>query len=173
MKKTNSTKEKSFREILETKDKILLRQKRKNEEDESENKIQLFLSIIDEIKKVLELLETISSKGYFEEINCIIEIKNSKEKCKSNNKDYDSIKLLIKDLEDILEQQKKDENYSYSNHHYIRILYGKQLSQIYHNLLNKDNKYDLTSINKFITANNNLNEFNYIFNRRNEKIKFI
>ena len=172
MKKTNSTKEKSFREILETKDKILLRQKRKNEEDESENKIQLFLSIIDEIKKVLELLETISSKGYFEEINCIIEIKNSKEKCISNKK-YESIKLLIKDLEKIVEQQKKDENNSYSNHHYIRLLYGKQLSQIYHNLLNKDNKYDLTSINKFITANNNLNEFNYIFNRRNEKIKFI
>ena len=101
MKKTNSTKEKSFREILETKDKILLRQKRKNEEDESENKIQLFLSIIDEIEKVLELLETIASKGYFEEINCIIEIKNSKEKCKINNNEYDSIKLLIKYLENI------------------------------------------------------------------------
>ena len=101
MKKTNSTKEKSFREILETKDKILLRQKRKNEEDESENEIQQFLSIIDEIEKVLELLETISSKGYFEEINCIIEIKNSKEKCKINNNEYDSIKLLIKYLENI------------------------------------------------------------------------
>ena len=36
--KQNTTKEKSLREILETKDKILLRQKRKNEEDESENK---------------------------------------------------------------------------------------------------------------------------------------
>ncbi len=70
--------------------------------------------------------------------------------------------MLIKNLEKIVEQQKKDENNSYLNHHYIRLLYGKQLSQIYHNLLNKDNKYDLTSINKFITADNNSNEFNYI-----------
>ena len=72
-----------------------------NEEDKSENEIQQFLSIIDKIEKVLELLETISSKGYFEEINCIIEIKNSKEKCKINNNEYDSIKLLIKYLENI------------------------------------------------------------------------
>ena len=101
--KTNSTKEKekTFREILETKDKILLRQKRKNKEDKSENEIKQFLQIIDEIEKVLELLETISSKGYIEEINCIIEIKNSKEKCKINNNEYDSIKLLIKYLENI------------------------------------------------------------------------
>ena len=96
MKKTNSTKEKSFREILETKDKILLRQKRKNEEDESENEIQQFLSIIDEIEKVLDLLETISSKGYIEEINCIITIENGNEKCKCNNKEYDSNFLTTK-----------------------------------------------------------------------------
>ena len=163
--KQNTTKEKSLREILETKDKILLRQKRKNEEDKSENEIKQFLQIIDEIEKVLELLETISSKGYIEEINCIITIENGNEKCKCNNKEYNSIKLLIHSLESIFEQQKQDENNSYSNHNYIRLLYGKQLSQIYHNLFNKDNKYDLTSINKFITANNNSEEFNYILNQ--------
>ena len=53
----NKKKEKSLREILETKDKILLRQKRKNEEDKSENEIKQFLKIIDEIEKVLDLLE--------------------------------------------------------------------------------------------------------------------
>ena len=137
--KQNTTKEKSLREILETKDKILLRQKRKNKEDKSENEIKQFLQIIDEIEKVLELLETISSKGYIEEINCIITIENGNEKCKCNNKEHDSIKSLIHSLESIFEQQKKDENNSYSNHNYIRLLYGKQLSQIYHNLFNKEN----------------------------------
>ena len=158
-------KSKSFREILEIKDKIFLHQKVKNKENKREQEIQQFLKIIDEIEKVLELLETISSKGYIEEINCIITIENGNEKCKCNDKEYDSIKSLIHSLESIFEQQKQDENNSYSNHNYIRLLYGKQLSQIYHNLFNKDNKYDLTSINKFITANNNSEEFNYILNQ--------
>ncbi len=37
--KKNLLKKKSFREILETKDKVFLIQKRKNEEDENENEI--------------------------------------------------------------------------------------------------------------------------------------
>ena len=94
--KQNTTKEKSLREILETKDKILLRQKRKNEEDKSENEIKQFLQIIDEIEKVLELLETISSKGYIEEINCIITIENGNEKIEiKGNKRYQNINELF------------------------------------------------------------------------------
>ena len=55
-------KSKSFREILEIKDKILLLQKVKNKENKREQEIQLFLKIIDEIEKVLELLEGILQK---------------------------------------------------------------------------------------------------------------
>ena len=55
-------KSKSFREILEIKDKILLLQKVKNKENKREQEIQLFLKIIDEIEKELELLEGILQK---------------------------------------------------------------------------------------------------------------
>ena len=46
-------KSKSFREILEIKDKIFLHQKVKIKENKREQEIQLFLKIIDEIEKVL------------------------------------------------------------------------------------------------------------------------
>ena len=46
-------KSKSFREILEIKDKIFLLQKVKNKENKREQEIQQFLKIIDEIEKVL------------------------------------------------------------------------------------------------------------------------
>ena len=55
-------KSKSFREILEIKDKIFLNQKVKIKENKREQEIQLFLKIIDEIEKVLELLEGILQK---------------------------------------------------------------------------------------------------------------
>ena len=92
----NINKSKSFRVILEIKDKILLRQKVKNKENKREQEIQQFLKIIDEIEKVLELLNGISSKGYFEEINCTIKINEGNEECKSNGKEYASVKELLK-----------------------------------------------------------------------------
>ena len=76
-------KSKSFREILEIKDKIFLLQKVKNKENKREQEIQQFLKIIE---KVLELLEGISSKGYFEEINGTIKINKGNEECISNGK---------------------------------------------------------------------------------------
>ena len=91
-------KSKSFREILEIKDKILLLQKVKNKENKREE-IQQFLKIIDEIEKVLELLEGISSKGYFEEINGTIKINEGNEECISNGKEYASVKELLNYLE--------------------------------------------------------------------------
>ena len=102
-------KSKSFREILEIKDKIFLLQKVKNKENKREQEIQQFLKIIDEIEKVLELLEGISSKGYFEEINGTIKINKGNEECISNGKEYASVKELLNYLESIFEKQENEE----------------------------------------------------------------
>ena len=95
-------------------------------------------------------------KRNFEEIN------EGNEECISNGKEYASVKELLNYLESIFEKQENEEKNGYLNLSHLRLLFGKQLSQIYHNLLNKDNKYDLSYINKFITANNNSKEFNFL-----------
>ena len=67
----------------------------KDKENKREKEIKQFLKIIDEIEKVLELLEGISSKGYFEEINGTIKINEGNEECISNGKEYASVKELL------------------------------------------------------------------------------
>ena len=169
-------KKKKFSEILEIKELILLRKKNENHENENkmENEIQKFLNLIDDIEKLLELIENISSKGYLYDINCDIEISPCTELCRIDNKEYNySLSDLINHFSEIFEKQKKDEEEGYSKYEVIRLLYGKQFIHIYKNISSAQKKiYNLNFINKFITNNNLSSEFNFDFSEiiRNKNI---
>eukprot|EP00833_Pecoramyces_ruminatium_P015005 jgi/Orpsp1_1/1189037/evm.model.d7180000069024.1 len=151
-------------EMLELRTAALLRKKDQREQDYFEI-CEKFAIIISDIQEILKLLKIISSKGYFEDLEYkiivrdgnalgtkIIETDKSISKIKFNllnfikinNDDKKDLKVIINELNDILDDQKNQIKNIYSNNPNTRMIHGRQLTYIYNFARNKsfENKYD-------------------------------
>eukprot|EP00833_Pecoramyces_ruminatium_P012803 jgi/Orpsp1_1/1186835/evm.model.d7180000053572.1 len=150
--------------MLELRTAALLRKKDQREQDYFEI-CEKFAIIISDIQEILKLLKIISSKGYFEDLEYkiivrdgnalgtkIIETDKSISKIKFNllnfikinNDDKKDLKVIINELNDILDDQKNQIKNIYSNNPNTRMIHGRQLTYIYNFARNKsfENKYD-------------------------------
>ena len=164
---TNKKVEKDFEDILELREIALLRKKDQTEEIYF-TICEKFANIVNEIQEILDILNNIASKGYFENLDYIIEIKEGESFGFKSNKNCNDIinknnlKKIIDELNNIKDEQNNLVRDIYKHNPKTRLIYGKQFEFIYKKCLNKavDN-YDQNNINniiKYITNNNNKND---------------
>eukprot|EP00833_Pecoramyces_ruminatium_P004922 jgi/Orpsp1_1/1178954/evm.model.c7180000067363.1 len=184
---------KEFDEVLDLRDIALLRKKdqRKGEkiknkevkvkEEEDDNYIRIcdvFARIVTDIQEILILLDSVTSKGYYKEINYRIVIVNGQAYGYSydNNSllvshgNSKSLKEIIKELHDIKKMQDENVQFIYLSDSITRMIYGRQFYYIYRKIFsNKINENSSSSLKliidnvfknilKYITNNFNLNE---------------
>ena len=167
--------QKDFDDILDLRDIALLRKKDQREESYFEI-CKNFADNINDIKEILEILNKISSKGYFEEINYTIEIKNGKAigyQINSLNKKK-NLKEIIVELNHIKELQNIEVKTIYLSNPISRMVYGRQFNILYKFITNNFNDriefYNniVNNILKYVTNNKNKNEFRDIENNKEE-----
>ncbi|KAG4089111.1 hypothetical protein H8356DRAFT_1007620 [Neocallimastix lanati (nom. inval.)] len=158
-------KTKNFDDMLDLRDIALLRKK-----DQKEGYLEIcdtFANIISDIQEILDLLNIIESKGYFEEINFIIKVikGNAQAYRKNKNEDLESKSLteLIKQLNNIIINQCKEVKDIYLNYPISRLIYGRQFAYLYKYINSRSHNY---SIDKKKIINNILK---YV---TNDKVKF-
>jgi len=164
---------KDYDEILELRTIALLRKKDQKEEDYFEI-CSKFAEIINNIQDILKLLKTITSKGYFEDIEYTIHIEHGNALAFKKGSERDvgkDLNEVIKDLNDILVNQKTVVTNKYKLDPISRMVHGRQFSYIYdyknqgnkrmikkHRGLKKFNHNIRDNILKYIT-NNSINNF--------------
>ena len=174
----NKNIEKDFDEILDLRDIVLLRKKDQKEEGYSIICDELAKNI-NQIQEILELLNIISSKGYFEEINYVIEITDGlalgykKEQFNDSNYNEKDLKYIISELNKIKESQDKEVKNYYSLNPIIRMIYGKQFEFLYQIITqnfseNVDIFNVLNNLLKYITNGQNKNQVELIDNSNEE-----
>ena len=160
--------EKSFEDIIELKDKILLRQ-RDNEDQEYEQICNKFINHVNNISKILNLNNNISSKGYPKELNILLEInkgdaaatfldKSSLQNLKLSNYQMNK-KQKIEDLIEYLKNEEKTQkfiqNETYKNKEFCRFIFGRQFNLINQSVKNK-NENDIYYIKKYLTQDKDI-----------------
>jgi len=148
---------KKFDDILELREVALLRKKDQKEKEYFQI-CDRFANIINNIQKILYSLNTISSQGYFEEIEYIINIHKGEAFVYKENSDQKPKKLneIIEELKNIQILQNNEIKSIYFTNPIIRMIYGRQFNYIYNYMKAIDNNIPL--------SNNLKNIFNYITN---------
>ena len=154
--------EKEFDEILDLRDIALLR-KKEQKDDKYFSTCDNFSKNINEIQEILDILNNIYSSGYIEKIIYEINI--------INDKSQENLENIIKELNEIKEEQNRLIRDVYRKNPITRLIYGKQFEIIYQNCLKKPNViYPVNNIlMKYITNNHNKNNVEAI-KIENEKI---
>ena len=152
---------KDFDEILDLRDIALLRKKDQNE-DLYIKVCEIFANFINDIQEILDILNIIYSKGYFEEIKYTINVFDGY--CvgfKNNDKNSQKeLKPIIQELNQIKEMQNLIVKDIYQNNPIMRLIYGRQFEFIYNIYTNQYNKIN----------NNAYNLLKYITQKKNKKI---
>ncbi|OUM66214.1 hypothetical protein PIROE2DRAFT_59532 [Piromyces sp. E2] len=162
--------EREYEDIIDLKDVALLR---KNDQESDYIKIcEIFSNIISDIQQIMELLNNISLKGYFEDISYSITVENGIAQGYQINRDIEkkNLKEIINHLKEICRMQDKKLKLIYERDPNTRMIHGKQFNYIYNsafNLLkpiansNEKTPKIFNNILKFITNSNDniLNKF--------------
>ena len=169
---------KDFEELLDLRDVALLR-KKDQQEDQYFNVCEGFVDIIGKIQDILKILNTIASKGYFEEINYVIEVNKGNvygyQKNNNDNNEHKNLNDIILELECLRNIQNRNIKSFYSSSSIIQLLYGRQFSYLYQfinsNLINNSFNYKvIKNIIKYVT--NNKNSMVYTYNgNKNKRVK--
>ena len=144
-----------FDTILDLRDVALLR--KKDQKEESYFGIcEKFTNIVNDIQEILEILNIISSKGYYEKLtykfaiiygDCFF-INDNYKKC--------DLKDEISKLKEIRKEQDLIVKEIYALNPITRLIYGKQFEFIYNYLMSQMNEeYKVNNILKYVTNNFN------------------
>ena len=158
---------KPFDDIILLKEKAWIRKKQNNKDTFFEI-CQEFGINVNKINNIIKLINEINNKGYPEKLDTIINVNNGIIKCQINdfNNNLDEsieyLEQLLKEVEDFRQE------YNLKNE-LIRLIYGKQISEIYRCLKNKNETDNLKYLNKYLTNNKInkeklLNEYKFISN---------
>ena len=146
-----NNKETDFIDILELRDKALLR-KKETENDTFYNICFEFSSMVNKIQDIIDLLNKISAKGYPKDYDYIINIVNGTCTGGILSKPQKPINELLNNFKEILDEESELQKAFYSKYKLIRLCSGRQISKIYNYLLN--NNKDITFLNKYLIDNN-------------------
>jgi hypothetical protein len=153
----------SYEEVLEVRDRALLKKKDEDDKDNFYELAQKFSVLINNIDTLFDFIIEISDKGYPEDMKYDIFVVNGSAKINKNE-----ISKTIQHIRGLLDKQNTLQKEYYSNCPLIRFLYGKHFS-----LFNKFLRFrsvDLTHLLQYIT-NNNYKKIEYNFNKTNDTIK--
>ena len=139
--------EKQMDDIIILKEKAILRFKNKGKDQYFEI-CQSFIKNINYITNILFLINEINKKGYPDELKISIYIKNSLISCDN----YANIENYIEELKEKLKNIEEFQKEFYKNEELLRLIYGRQLSEIFDYIKNK--KGNLNYLNKYLTNNN-------------------
>ena len=153
----------SYEEVLEVRDRALLKNKDEEDKDNFYELAQKFSNLINNIDTLFEFIIEISDKGYPEDIKYNIYVVDGV--AKINEKD---ISNTIKQIRILLEKQNSLQKEYYSNCPLIRFLYGKHFT-LFNNFL-RFASGDLKYLLQYIT-NNNYKNIKYDFIKSNDSIK--
>ena len=160
-----------FDTILDLRDVALLRKKDQREESYFEI-CEKFTNIVNEIQEILDILNIISSKGYYEKLSFNFEVINGD--CfliDDNNKSYD-LKNEISRLKEIRNEQELIVREIYTYNPITRLIYGKQFEFIYNYLMsNMSEEYKINNILKYVTNNSNIKDDKNIQRSKEVKLK--
>jgi len=160
-----------FDTILDLRDVALLRKKDQREESYFEI-CEKFTNIVNEIQEILDILNIISSKGYYEKLTFNFEVIDGD--CfliNDNNKRY-YLKNEISKLKEIRKEQEFIVKEIYTYNPITRLIYGKQFEFIYNYLMsnmNEENK--INNILKYATNNSNKKDNINIEKSKEDKLK--
>ena len=165
---------KSFDDIILLKEKAWLR-KKQNNDDIFFNTCQTFCINVNKINDIIKIINEINNKGYPEKLDTIVNIKNEKVECKLNNFSG-NLDEIIEYLENILsdvEYFRKEYN---TKNDLIRLIYGKQISEIYRYLKERRETTNLKYLNKYLTNNKingekSLDEYNFDIKKKNKLLE--
>ena len=167
----NKTNIKSIDDIILLKEKAWLR-KKQNNDDIFFNTCQTFSINVNKINDIIKIINEINNKGYPENLDTIIYIRNEKTICNLNNFSG-NLDETIEYLENILsdvEYFRKEYN---TKNDLIPLIYGKQISEIYRYLKERRETANLKYLNKYLT-NNKINgeklldEYNFVIKKNNK-----
>ena len=141
----------SFEEVLEVRDRALIKKNENDGKDNFNKIVEEFSIFIENIEDLILLLNEISNKGYPEDLSYEINILNGKLKIKNNEKKECRIKNEMIILSNILNIQKSEQENEYMNNSLVRFLYGRH----FYTLTNfmRYEKGDVTHLLKYITNN--------------------
>ena len=161
--KNKNEKKFNFDEVLEVRDRALLKKK---DDDNKDNFFELahkFSSLINNIEKLIDFVNEINEKGYPEDMKYKISINRGVAKINGNDISQDIIKIR-----EILTRQNILQKDNYLNCSLIRFLYGKEFSLFTKYL--KYKKGNITHILQYIT-NNNYKEIKFKYKDSGDIIK--
>ena len=161
----------NFDSILDLRDVALLRKKDQKEEFYF-NICDKFINIVKEIQEILDILNIISSKGYYERMIFKFEIKKGESFLANHiNKPCD-LKNVFLQLKEIRKEQDLIVKEIYISNSITRLIYGKQFEFIYNYLMNQKNEeYKINNILKYITNNYNKKDDKNIESCKEVKLK--
>ena len=99
----------------------------------------LYIKFFKNVKKLINLFNAFYAKGFQETFEINIDFKEKKLICTYLNKQID-IDILIMNFQLLNFQLDKILNKVYHDHEIMRFFYGRQISYIYTNMINKNNK---------------------------------
>jgi len=174
---------KEFDEVLDLRDIALLRKKEqrieRSKEGMEENYIKIsedFAEIITDIQEILSLLECVTFKGYYKELNYTIELLHGKAYCyekdsslinNTSNNDYykKSLKEIIFELKNIKELQDNHVQSIYISNPITRLIYGRQFNYLYEKIGSNANQNSINNPSyAFIINNVFINILKYVTN---------
>ena len=151
---------KDFKYILDLNIVALMRKKDQKDVKYLE-KCNTFSDFVNDIKKILDILNSIFKKGYYEELSYRINIEEGI--CigyKNNDKEGKNLREIIEELNHIKEEQLKYVNDKYETNPNTRMIYGKQFEYI--------NKYCLNQAEINLNSNT-INILKYICDNKKTK----
>ena len=167
----DKTHKKPFDDIILLKEKAWIR-KKQNNDDTFFDTCQKFSNNVNKISNIIKLINEINNKGYPEKFDAVIVVNKEIMKFHLNdvNEDLDDtidkLDYLLKKVEDFRQE------YNLKNE-LIRLIYGKQISEIYRCLKNREETDNLKYLNKYLTNNKinkekPLNEYKFVPNQNKE-----
>ena len=179
----NVNKEADIKELEELRNKILMSstntsalKQEGEEEDEQYNKISKekitkeFISLIDNIKKLNETLNSLLRSGYPKVINISLKIRNSNAFDKNNSKK--NLEKIINEYNEINETFKKSIRKGYKEFQLLRLFYGQQFIHLYEKTKNKN--LDISHFINSVSLNNIQNtQIDYDYNNDLNEIENI
>ena len=168
----------SFENLIELRGRAMLTKKLGNEQSKEEKETfeynKIFAERVNEIEKINNLLKNLAEKGYTENIEIYIEIKDAQAKFRTQKDKFNDYESCSKYLNNILSKtiQIQIDYYKDETKQLIRYIYGRQFNLLYRCLKNLTNE-SLSPFLKFFTndcigANVNLDKFEYIYEDLNK-----
>ena len=158
----------SYEEVLEVRDRSLLKKKDEEENEKKENFYEIaqdFSKKINQIDNLIDYINEICAKGYPDDISYDIKIIEGKMILTDSVKKKFNIDQVMKELTKLLKTQIVEQEKAYKENSIIRFLYGRHFY-----LLTKFLRFGNCDVNhflKYLTNNNYNQEIEFTFIKRN------